>query len=129
MCNKPGLKRLQIHLKNVHKLTAKERKTINKTSLPSADTVGASPSATWEEEEKINEGCEMREKPKEICISSGEKCHTVTHREQTHALKEVNKALRWFTKSLHCDDAPYARCNRCNEFKRHVHCMLQGITL
>ena len=42
-----------------------------------------------------------------------------------YALKEVNKALRWFTKSIHCGDAPYTRCDECNEFKKHVNFMLE----
>ena len=39
--------------------------------------------------------------------------------EHESALKEVNKALRWFTKTVHCGDAPLTRCYECNEFKRH----------
>ena len=49
--------------------------------------------------------------------------------EHETALKEVNKALRYFTKTVHSGYAPYKRCYECNEFKRHVNCRLQGITL
>ena len=49
--------------------------------------------------------------------------------EHETALKEVNKALRLFTKTVHCGDAPYTRCYECNEFKRHINFMLQEITL
>ena len=55
-----------------------------------------------------------------------EKCQRKrTMNEHEYTLKEVNKALRWFTKTAHCGEAPYTRCDECNEFKRHVNFMLQ----
>ena len=45
--------------------------------------------------------------------------------EHVNALKEVNKALRRFTKTVHCGEAPYTRCDECIEFKRHVNFMLE----
>ena len=62
----------------------------------------------------------------------GEKCQRKRKRpmnEHETALKEMKKALRWFTKIVHCGDAPYTQCYECNEFKRHVNFMLQEITL
>ena len=50
-------------------------------------------------------------------------------KNEHETLKEVNKALRLFTKTVHCGDAPYTRCYECNEFKRHISFMLQEITL
>ena len=56
-----------------------------------------------------------------------EKCQRKRKRpmnEHESALKEVNKALRSFTKTVHSNDAPYTRCYECNEFKRHINFML-----
>ena len=57
-----------------------------------------------------------------------EKCQRISKRpvnEHDSALKEVNEALRWFTKTVHCGDTPYMWRYECNEFKRHVIFMLQ----
>ena len=50
--------------------------------------------------------------------TSGEwKCKRIMN-EHEYALKEVNKALRWFSKTVHCRSAPYTQCEQCNDFKR-----------
>ena len=86
-----------------------------------------------------SEGCskdsnlrEWLKKHAKVHDQEGEKCQRKRKRpmnEHESALKEVNKALRWFTKTVHCGDAPYTRCNECNVFKRHVNFLLQEITL
>ena len=46
VCNKTGLKRLPIHLKNVHKLTAEERKQMLKKAKYNVPAAAESSSAT-----------------------------------------------------------------------------------
>ena len=146
VCNKTGLKRLQPHLTNVHKLTGEERKEMLKKAkytLPAAAAAETSSSATntdFVKEESYpctSEKCgkdsylqEWLKKCEVVLDQDTEKCQTKGKiNEQVYALKEVNKALRRFTNTVHSGEAPYTRCNDCNEFKKHVNCRLQGITL
>ena len=145
VCNKTGLKHLQPHLTNAHKLTDEERKEMLKKAkyILLAAAVETSSSATntdFVKEESYpstSEECgkdfylqEWLKKCAKVHDQDGEKCQRKgPMNEHETALKGVNKALWRLTKTVHCGEAPYTRCNECNEFKRHVNCRLQGITL
>ena len=63
---------------------------------------------------------EWLKKQEEVYVQEEEKCRTKRKRamnEHENAMKEVNNALRWFSKTVHCRDAQYTRCQHCNEFK------------
>ena len=114
VCNKTGLKHLQPHLTNAHKLTGEERKQMLKKAkyiLPAAAETSSSVTNTdFVKEESYSctsEGCAkdsyLQEwvKKHEKVHDRGEKCQRKRKRpmnEHETALKEVNKALRWFTK-------------------------------
>ena len=147
VCNKTGLKHLQPHLTNAHKLTGEERNEMLKKTkyiLPAAavETSSSATNTNFVKEESYpctSEECckdsylqEWLKKDAKVHDEEVGKCQRKRKRpmnEHETALKEVNKALRRFTKTVHCGEAPYTRCNECNEFKRHVNCRLQGITL
>ena len=106
-----------------------------KSLLPAAvETSSSATNTDFVKEESYpctSEGCAKDTHLREWLKKQG-KCQRKRKRpmnEHETALKEVNKVLRWFTKTVHCGDAPYTRCYECNEFKRHVNFMLQEITL
>ena len=75
---------------------------------------------------------EWLKKQEEVYVQEEEKCRMKRKRamnEHEYAMKEVNNALRWFSKTVHSRDAQYTRCEHCNEFKRHVKFMLREVTL
>ena len=143
VCNKTGLKHLQPHLTNVQKLTGEERKEMLKNAkyiLPAAaaETSSSATNTNFVKEESYPCTCEecgkdsdlqeWLKKDAKVHDQGTKKCQTKGPiNEHVYALKEVNKALWRFTKTVHCGEA--RRCNECNEFKRHVICRLQGITL
>ena len=111
-----------------------------KYNLPAAAESSSATNTDFMKEESYT--CTTEECGKEFYLREWLKKHATVHdqegrkcqrkrpmNEHEYALKEVNKALRWFTKTVHCGDALYTRCDECNEFKRHINCRLQGITL
>ena len=144
VCNETGLRHLPMHLKNIHKLTGEERKEMLKNAkyiLPAAaaETSSSATNTNFVKEESYP--CTSEECGKDSHLQEWLKKHAQFHdqdqwekcqkkrkrpkKEHESALKEVNKALRWFTKTVHCGDAPYTRCYEYNDFKRHVNFMLQ----
>ena len=91
-----------------------------------ADAVDASSSATntnFVKEESYpctREECgkdsylqEWLKKDAKVHDQDTKKCQTNgPMNEHVYALKEVNKALRRFTQTVHCGEAPYTRCER-----------------
>ena len=142
VCKKTGLKYLRPHLRHVHELTGEEReqmleKAVYNIPAVSAETISSAANTDSAKNESSSE-CdkdayvrEWLEKQEKVYVQEVEKCQRKRKRtmnEHEYAMKEVNNALRWFSKSVHCCDIPYTRCGQCKEFKRHVNFMLREVT-
>ena len=133
LCNTTGRKKhLPTHLKIVHKLSGGKREQMLRKvkTLRPADMKSSESNMNFMIEVPpypcTSEGCD-----KVFYLEKNLKKHVKVHDwlMQSSALKEVNDALRCFTDNVHSNNVSHKRCYECNEFMRHVNCMLQDITL
>ena len=128
VCNKSGLKHLLPHLRHVHQLTGEEREKIMKKveyiapAAVAAGTISGVTNTNFTKNESYP--CTSDECNKHF----SHRRSLMRHMNEVHGQDE-GKALRWFSKTVHCRSASYAHCEQCNDFKRHVNFMLRKVTL
>ena len=136
LCNTTGLKHLPTHLKIVHKLIGEEREQMLRKVKYLLPAEIKSNESNIDFTMEVPYPCMSEECDKVFYSEKNLKKHVKVHdwlMQSTNlhecALKAVNEALRCFTVNVQSNNLPHKRCYECNEFMRHVNCMLQDITL
>ena len=145
VCDKSGLKHLSMHLRRAHKLTCEESKQmlikVEYIAPASAGAISGVTNTNFTKNESYpctSDECNKHFSHRRSLMRHMNEVHGQDEgkyerkRRRTmneYALKEVNKVLRWFSKTVHCRSASYAHCEQCNDFKRHVNFMLRKVTL